>query len=370
MALRKRGKKGYYCAYFRTVMSRPDGTLKYATRTVNLGTDDLLAARAMEAELMRKNAAARLHQKATAHMIRLDIEAGLCPAKDLPVITRDKRRKRLKLTDALEVAGKYRKQGYSAVGIWNKFIRQTNFIYMDEVTAQDAFRYLDENCRSGKNFNNTKSALHTIFRLTLLESGMEDSPFSKIVNRKLDTIHQRPFTEEEFKRIYSAAPEPWKTASLIAWFTGLRKKDVFKLRWDLISSDVITTTPAKTARFGRSVQIPVHPQLAAVLSTLPHVSPEVLGAWQLSRKQFNESFASLLAKLGITATEQGIVNFNSFRDSFVTRCDAAGIPRHAIRGIVGHVSDEQTDLYSHDLHTARMVQQLPAVELDNLVKLV
>lgn len=366
MALRKRGKKGFYHAYFRTVMSRPDGTLKYATRTVNLGTDDLLTARAMEAEIMQKNTAARLHQKATAHMIRLDIEAGIIPAEDMPVITRDKRRKRLKLTDALDCAEKYRKQGYSAVRIWNRFVRETQFKYMDEVTPQEAFQYLDTNCKSGKNFNNTKSALHTIFRLTLLESGLDDSPFNKIVNRKLDTVHQRPFTEDEFKKIYSAAPEPWKTASLIAWFTGLRKKDVFSLRWNLISDDVITTTPAKTARFGRSVQIPIHPQLAAVLNSMQRVTPEVLGAWKLSRGQFNESFAALLNKLGITATEQGIVNFNSFRDSFVTRCDAAGIPRHAIRGIVGHVSDEQTDLYSHDLHTARMVQQLPPVELDKL----
>nr|DAQ66312.1 MAG TPA: hypothetical protein [Caudoviricetes sp.] len=44
MALRKRGKNGMYHAYFRTVVSLPDGRLKYATTTVNLFTDDLLSA--------------------------------------------------------------------------------------------------------------------------------------------------------------------------------------------------------------------------------------------------------------------------------------------------------------------------------------
>ncbi len=71
MALRKRGKSGFWHAYFRTVVARPDGTLKYATTTVNLGTSDLSAARAMEAELMAKNRAARLHQRACAHLARL-----------------------------------------------------------------------------------------------------------------------------------------------------------------------------------------------------------------------------------------------------------------------------------------------------------
>ena len=50
MALRKRGKKGYWHAYFRTVVSRPDGTLKYATTTVNLFTADRVEATALEWE--------------------------------------------------------------------------------------------------------------------------------------------------------------------------------------------------------------------------------------------------------------------------------------------------------------------------------
>lgn len=44
--------------------------------------------------------------------------------------------------------------------------------------------------------------------------------------------------------------------------------------------------------------------------------------------------------------------------------DAAGIPRHAVRGVVGHVSDDTTDLYSHDLQTARLIQHLPPAKLE------
>lgn len=370
MALRQRGKDNFYHAYFRTVIALPDGRLKYATTTVNLGTDDLVTARALEAELMRKNKAARLHQRATARLTALEVAAGERPVSEAPApILHVKRQRRLKIGDALETAKKYRELGETTVKRFRAFSFAVPYRYMDEVTPEIAFDYLAKKCPdpvNGKNFNNIKSALNIVFRLTLLDSGMDESPFARIPNRKNSSNHQRPFTEKEFIRIYTNAPEPWKSAALIAWFTGLRQKDVFSLRWDCIADDVLTVLPAKTARFGRAVRIPIHPQLAAALKQLPHVDERVLGAWEYNPASitFRRAFGALLRRLKIGDTADGFVAFNSLRDSFVTRCDAAGIPRHAVRGLVGHVSDDQTDLYSHDLTTARLVQQLPAVNLD------
>lgn len=370
MALRQRGKHNFYHCYFRTVIAKPDGTFKYAMRTVNLYTTSLIEARALEAELLKKNKAARQHQRSEAHRIRLEVEAGFRPVSDLPgPIRREKRQKRLALADALEAAGKYKVLGATTIKHFRAFVRDVDMRYMDEVTPDSAFEYLNSRCSSessGKSFNNIKSALNTVFRLTLLDSGLQESPFARIPNRTLASKHQRPFTEEEFIRIYHAAEEPWKTAVLIAWHTGLRQKDVFLLRWDQIDGDILVTTPAKTARFGRSVRIPLHPQLAVALDQLPRNNDRVLGAWKYSPKNvsFQLYFGKLLQNLGILDGEQGIVTFNSLRDSFVTRCDEAGIPRHAIRGLVGHVSDNQTDLYSHDLASARLIQNLPGVNLD------
>lgn len=374
MALRKRGKNGYWHAYFRTVVSLPDGRLKYATTTVNLFTDDRVAARAMEAELMAKNSAARAHQRATAKLRQLEVAAGVLPVADLPQpIIRVKRSRRLRLADALEAAAKYKDVGDTTAKRFRAFVKAVGLKYMDEVTPDIAFEYLCGKCpgvSSGKNFNNIKSALNAVFRLTLLDSGMAESPFAKIPNRSLSSKHQRPFTEDEFIRIYRAAPEPWKSASLIAWFTGLRQKDVFLLRWDQIDGDVLTLLPAKTARFGRAVQIPIHPQLAEALRKLPRHGDRVLGAWDYDPESisFRRVFGNVLRKLDIRGNLHGIVAFNSFRDSFVTRCDAAGVPRHAIRGIVGHTEDNTTDLYSHDLTSARQVQQLPRVKLGDLAE--
>lgn len=377
MALRQRGKQGFWHAYFRTVVSLPDGRLKYASTTVNLYTTDLIEARAAEAELMAKNRAVRMHQRMQARLIKMEVAAGVRPAEELPPqIVRVKRPRRLALADALDAAAKYRAVGSTAAKHFRTFIRDMaakKIRYMDEVTPEVAFEYLSERCpasASGKNFNNIRSALNAIFRLTLLDSGLKESPLASIPNRVLSSRHQRPFTEDEFIRIYRAAPEPWKSASLIAWFTGLREKDCFLLRWDQIDGDVLTTVPGKTARFGRAVRIPLHPQLQERLRELPRSGERVLGAWPYEPQKigFRRFFGNLLRDLDIRDNDQGFVQFNSLRDSFVTRCDAAGIPRHAVRGLVGHVSDAQTDLYSHDLTTARLVQQLPRLaELDKLV---
>ena len=374
MALRKRGKHGTWHAYFRTVVSLPDGKLKYATTTVNLFTTDLVEARALEADLMAKNKAARMHQRATAKIRQLEVAAGIRPAEELPhPIIREKRVRRLALADALEAAAKYKSIGETTTKRFRAFVKAMKLKYMDEVTPDIAFEYLCSKApdsSSGKNFNNIKSALNAVFRLTLLDSGMAESPFAKIPNRSLSSKHQRPFTEAEFVRIYHAANEPWKSACLIAWFTGLRQKDVFLLRWDQIEGDVLTTMPAKTARFGRAVQIPVHPQLAEALQKIPRCGDRVLGAWKYDPESisFRRYFGSLLHELDIQDNIHGFVAFNSFRDSFITRCDAFGVPRHAIRGIVGHTEDNTTDLYSHDLTSARQVQQLPRVKLGELAE--
>ena len=373
MALRIRGKKGYYSAYFRTVKARPDGSLKYATVTVCLGTADLVTARAMEAELMAKNKAARLHQRAQAHLAQLDIAAGLRPPEEAPVITKDRRRKRLKLADGIATAEKYREVSADGKKIWNRFVRNVGCNYFDEVTPEVALAYLQKFYGApdkGKSFNNNKSALSGVFKFCMVDAGVSANPFLVIPIRRFTSEHQRPFTLEEFQRIHAAAVEPWKTACLIAWHTGMRQETVFNLEWSKLDGDVITANPGKTARFGREVQVPLHPQVMQRLSELPRIDNKIFGCFKFSRKSsgFKLYFGNLLDSLGITSTSAGIVNFNCFRDSFITRCDENNVPRHATRGVVGQVTDDVTDLYSHDLATARRIQQFPWVSLDSLGK--
>jgi hypothetical protein len=54
MAIHKRGKKGYYSAYFRGLDERPDGTLVTVRREVCLHTSDAVTAAALDVQLRER----------------------------------------------------------------------------------------------------------------------------------------------------------------------------------------------------------------------------------------------------------------------------------------------------------------------------
>lgn len=350
MALRRIGR--YYHAYF-VRYERNGVELRKKQVQRCLYTDDIDVARTLESKMMRDNLAASREARAGAKIEAILTNSTTRVVKSAP--------RRLKIENALEKISKYGRIGETAQKHWRRFARESGFVYMDEVTPDDAFSFLDDLNLNGKNFNNIKSALNGIYKKLLLESGMKESPFDRIPSRAVSSLPQRPYTHAEYARIFAVASSPWKEAVQIAWYTGLREKDVFTLKWDEISGDLIRRLPAKTARFRREVLIPIHPALQRILDALPRNGERVLGAWPYDPKsnEFRDSFGKILESAGIHEDGKATLCFNCLRNSFISRCDAAGIPRHAIRGIVGHVSDGMTDLYSHDETSARLIQSMP-----------
>ena len=356
MALRIRGKAGFYHAYYVAWERTSEGGLRRKHVEVNLGTTDRDVAKSLEVRLMNRARESSVEARASAK-----IEAIL-NGTTVSIVHAEPRKRRVKVSEALDRAERYREIGATARKMWRRFERESGYTFLDEVTPTAALAYLQRIAPSGgKYYNNTRSALNGIFKLLLVDSGMDASPFDKLMPTRCSTLSQRPFTLEEYERIIAAAPSPWREAVQIAWFTGMREKDVFTLRWSEIRGDLIRKLPAKTARFKREVLIPIHPKLAELLKTIPRDGARVLGHWPYNPDYigFRRAFGEILTRAGITETREGRVCFNSLRNSFISRCDAAGIPRHAIRGIVGHVSDKMTDLYSHDETSARLIQSLP-----------
>jgi integrase len=352
MAIRKHGKIWY--AYF--VRWECEGTeLRRRRVEKSLATDDVEVARVLESKLMNDARAASREARAGAKIEAILSGTTVARVKTAP--------RRIKIKNAIQRAERYTDLGETAKKIWRRFERESGFTYMDEVSPQDALAYIERIApNGGKYYNNTRSALNSIYRILLIDAGLDSSPFALVRSVKVSSLSQRPITAEEYARILAAAPSPWREAVQIAWYTGLREKDVFTLKWSEIHGDLIRKLPAKTARFRREVLIPIHPNLQSVLDSIPRRGDRVLGAWPYDPDYigFRRAFGSILKRAEIASeSDSGRVTFNSFRNSFISRCDAAGIPRHAIRGIVGHVSDEMTDLYSHDETSARLIQSLP-----------
>lgn len=262
---------------------------------------------------------------------------------------------------------------------WERFLvgLPHNVKYADQVTPKVALDYLERNYggKSGKTYNNHKTALNTIYRLCLVEAGLSQSPFAPIANRRVtDVEHHRSLTEKEFVKAFKAAAEPWKTAMLISWHTAMRKETCFRLAWEHIDPNdnppSITIVPGKTARFGRAVYIPIHPQLWDWLCKLPRPesdSTPILSQFPKRNKWTDNDnltyCAGLFRSLGIADTAEGKASFHSLRASFITRCDEAGISRLATKSVAGQTEDNITDLYSHDKETAKQILNLPPLKL-------
>ena len=355
MSLIQKKKDGnYYVVY------RLDGKqIWYATHTTN---QEL--ALSMQDTILKQNSENRLR----AQLAELLGEKAPAPVNSfLPAP-----KKRLKLDDVIQIAQKYRSLSVNHLRAWNRFKKALagNIKYADQISAEMALSYLQASYgkQKSKSYNNNRTYLNSLFKCVLIDAGISESPFARIRQRLLDDEqHQRPFTEDECKKIINAAPEPWRSAAIIAYYTGLRQMDVFALRWNEIKSNIITTKPTKTARFNRSVQIPIHAELLKWLKTLSRKNERVLGFSDLkchNSGSFTLAFGKILKDLKISSNEKGLVKFNSFRNTFITRCRKHKIAEHAIRGIAGHTDQEMTDLYSHDLTSAKEILKLPAGKFD------
>lgn len=367
MALRKIGN--YWHCYFRDL----DGKL----RTLSTRETDKVSAARFERSIMENINAKRSRrnlmrflspeEREKAERVEAEVKANSATVPTSP-------RNGLKLSAMFDIASKYRKLSITHQRAWNRFVQSSNVKYAKEVTPQIALQYLQENFGqgNGKSFNNNKTYLNTIFKLCLIEGNIQTSPFENVQNMRLTGMEShRPITAEEFLKLFSAAREPWKTAMFISWHTGLRKSDCFTLCWKDIHSDCIMKVPKKTSRYNRSVYIPLHEELKEYLQTFcpqENRNPSAMIFAAYFPKGYKEMpgneqryIANLFSSCGIKDTKNGKASFHSIRASFITRCEQAGIPRSAIRSIVGHTSDTTTDTYSQDRETPKQILALPSI---------
>lgn len=362
MALRKIGN--YWHCYFRDI----DGKL----RTLSTHETDKVSASRFERSVMeninlqrsRRNLMRFLspEEREKAERVEAEVKANAKSMQSVPA------KGSINLKDMFELACTYRQLSNDHRKRWSHFCEHVGVKKANEVTAKIARDYLRDNFGSGngKNYNNYLTALNVIFRLCLIDAGMERSPFADLPRMRVTNVqHYRPLTEEEFIKVFNAANIRWKTLSLIAWHTGQRLETCIRILQELAIKDIenITIIPGKTARFGRAVFIPLHPQLRDWFNNLRKIyTLKDIQSWSFkTKKNRNDKygyFITLLSELNILDNEEGKASFHSLRSSFITRCDESNISRKATRGIVGQVSDETTDLYSHDKESAKLILTL------------
>ena len=151
----------------------------------------------------------------------------------------------------------------------------------------------------------------------------------------------------------------------IGIYTGLRLGDCATLKWgnvDLVRR-FISLIPAKTARHGTRVKIPIHPVLSAMLCETPEdkrtgeIIPETAQKYRSTngvalcveiRNIFESCGIQTLVKDPGKKRYSTEVGFHSLRHTFVSLAANAGAPFALVQSIVGHSTAEMTRHYFHE----------------------
>ena len=243
--------------------------------------------------------------------------------------------------------------------------------------AAFAASLLEEGLKSGTR-RNILAELSQVWRmLGKAEDGIGD-PFRGLTPPDTDARRLEAFSPEQARKIIEAAGKVgkgWRLACLIAAHTGLRYGDVARLRWRDVdmAEGVIRVTPAKTARHGTRVAVPMAPELREAMSEAlgsALLDPELAGAaeWVLpghaalygdqGRGAYDAlNFREVLDAAGIS----GRYTFHSWRHYFRTRLAAAGVGTETAMRLCGHTTREMSDRYDHDEHLQELRDAVAAL---------
>ena len=260
-----------------------------------------------------------------------------------------------------------------------------------EVTSEVALDYAEWMKKNGKllkggkrgplkdkSRKNKLAGLSSVWRvLAGLEPEIGD-PWRNCIPIVKDSERGKAFSREQEKKILEAAgkgklPE-WRIICLVGRWTGLRKVDVFKLKWSMVDfkRGVIELEPSKTRNYQIAVSIPMVAVLRKALEDLrknggaseakkgaaalggescqgEYVFPRFAGAYP--NDPWEEDFGKILDRAGVRGKGY---TFHSYRHTFRTRLKEAGVPDELAKELGGWTQDATLARYNHADETEKL----------------
>lgn len=385
-------------------VTQPDGTirrLKKSTKRTKRSEANTEAARMEDAE--RKGSAATDETAAQAYAILQDAAAiaargGLTEvrARDfvakLALLSTGERLKFftvrewanewLSMKDATRKAAslsKYR----TALGSFLSWLGDKADGRIEALTKSDIRRFRDDfrsgwtpkgqqAPRTGSHTNTTLSVIASMLRTAVREGLIVASPTAALEPLpELDSTKREVFTVPEIAAMVAAAPsEDWQGMILLGFYTGARLGDSSRMLWGNIdmTAGILTFMPQKTDRHQKTLEIAIHPRLAAWLNTREQGTPTAplfpsLCPIDSKPSTLSQAFARIMEAAGVDRKitraggegqrAQHARSFHSLRHSLASTLANLDIPEEIRRRITGHESAEIHQKYTH--HEAAVI---------------
>lgn len=241
--------------------------------------------------------------------------------------------------------------------------------------------YIRKGRLSNKTCNSFQQTIAEVFDKVFDDAGLIENPFAKIEKLNNDSESREAFTEDELKLISEKADDFIKPIFLIGIATALREGDICTLKWSEVdfANNILRRKMLKTRR---TVEIPILPTLHTFLleckdksADSEYVLPVHAKMYQNNSTGISTRVRNFLESLGIETQKKvegrdrvvSIKDVHSLRHTFCYYAGVYGIPLLIVKDIVGHVSQQMTELYQR--HADNSIKREKLMQLPDFMNL-
>ena len=204
--------------------------------------------------------------------------------------------------------------------------------------------------RSERTLDIEMSVLRKMFKKAFQWNWIEQNPFDRGDDLffKKTGKRERALTPIEARQLIDASSEKLKPIVLVALLTGLRKNDIFNLRWGDIDFDKtrITLTEEKTEK---TRTIHLSEDMITLFQGLPVKGRYVFpGRKGKALTNVDRSFQKAIKESGLDPGKGGQkIVFHTLRHSCISQLIERGADTLMVKNYINHASTQMTERYAH-----------------------
>jgi integrase len=218
--------------------------------------------------------------------------------------------------------------------------------YLYAITTSDIEKFKVERLKkvSSSTVNRQLGVLRSMFNKAIAWGKLDKSPMRSVEFLKEPKGRLRFLEREEIAKLFSNCSRKLRPVVTVAIFTGMRRGEIFRLKWHDIDvrRNIITLLDTKN---GDKREVPMNEQVKTALIRVPK-HPESPYVFCNEEGQplhdIRKSFWTALRKAGIKD-----FRWHDLRHTFASQLVMSGIDLNTVRELLGHKDITMTLRYSH-----------------------